>query len=147
MSIVGTDEGEGAALRELAVGVGVSDRVRFLGAVYAPEVHALYRSADVFLLAPSYNEGTSLASLDAAIRGCALIVSPQVGVPGLEDGVSGWTVPPTIEGVRRALLAARDAKQRGELTDIGDRAAHLIRSRDVDGAVECYAKAMEVDVG
>lgn len=85
---------EVARLRALAEADGVSDRVRFVGAVDRPSVAALMREADVVVCAPWY-EPFGIVPLEAMACGRA-VVGTAVG--GLLDtvvpGVTGDLVPP-----------------------------------------------------
>jgi phosphatidylinositol alpha-1,6-mannosyltransferase len=63
--------GEGddrARLEEVARKIGVSDRVRFLGAVDHQRLVAAYRMADLFVM-PSAGEGFGICYLEAMARG------------------------------------------------------------------------------
>ncbi len=69
--------GEGddrARLESLARGAGMSERVRFLGAVAEGDLPDLYRAADVFVM-PSTGEGFGIAFLEAMACG-----TPAVGL-------------------------------------------------------------------
>lgn len=87
--------GEGAEkprLQALAERLGLSDRVRWHGLVR--DVVGFYDSVDV-LLAPSLSESFGLVSIEAAARGCPVIIA---GVDGLaetvEDGRTGYRLWP-----------------------------------------------------
>jgi phosphatidyl-myo-inositol dimannoside synthase len=70
---------------------GVSDRVRFVGYVPREEINASYNSAHVFAL-PSYNEGMSLAALEAMAAGLPLVVTRTGGTAELvEERVNGYS--------------------------------------------------------
>jgi phosphatidylinositol alpha-1,6-mannosyltransferase len=64
------------------VRLGLSDRVRFLGYVPREEIARHYAAAHVFVL-PSYNEGMSVALLEAMASGLAVLVTPTGGTPEL----------------------------------------------------------------
>ncbi|MFJ6793150.1 glycosyltransferase [Streptomyces sp. NPDC091268] len=90
-------------LRAIARGAGVSDRVRFLGAVPCDRVPALLRSADV-VLCPADYEPFGIVPLEAMACGRPVVAS---AVGGQQDTVAdretGRLVPP---GDVRALVAA-----------------------------------------
>ncbi len=86
--------GTGDALKSYqmrARDLGVADRVRFAGYVPREEMPARYAAADVFVL-PSYNEGMSVATLEAMAAGLPVVVTRTGGTPELvEEGVNGLT--------------------------------------------------------
>lgn len=80
--------GEGddkARLQQFAFDTGVSERVRFLGAVAAAELPELYRAADLFAM-PSTHEGFGIAFVEALACG-----TPALGlsVAGAKDIFNG----------------------------------------------------------
>jgi glycosyltransferase involved in cell wall biosynthesis len=78
------------ALAELAVSLGITDRVQFVGAVPDPAEHL--RAADVFVL-PSVAEGMSNSLLEAMATGLPCIVSGIGGNTDLvDDGRTGVVV-------------------------------------------------------
>jgi phosphatidyl-myo-inositol dimannoside synthase len=88
LDLVGTGDAE-AANRALAHDLGVAERVRFLGYVPREQIAAHYQAADVFVL-PSFNEGMSVATLEAMAAGLPTVVTRTGGTAELvEDGVSG----------------------------------------------------------
>jgi glycosyltransferase involved in cell wall biosynthesis len=91
-----------AELEALASGLGLGDRVRFLGR--RDDVPALLAACDVFAL-PSLYEGSSLAVLEAMAARRAVVSSAIGGTEELiEDGHSGLLVPPgDSEALRSAL--------------------------------------------
>jgi glycosyltransferase involved in cell wall biosynthesis len=86
--------GDGDAAEEYrarAVAAGVGERVRFAGYVPRERIAAHYAAAHVFAL-PSYNEGMSVATLEALAAGLALVVTRTGGTAELvDDGVNGLT--------------------------------------------------------
>jgi glycosyltransferase involved in cell wall biosynthesis len=77
-------------LRELAVELGVRDRVTFVGFISEEEKHALLCSAWV-ALTPSLKEGWGLTIVEAAIRGTPTVAFRAAGGvrEALVDGVTG----------------------------------------------------------
>jgi glycosyltransferase involved in cell wall biosynthesis len=71
--------------------LGVQERVRFAGYVPREQIAARYAAAHVFVLA-SYNEGMSVATLEAMAAGLPVVVTRTGGAAELvEEGVSGLT--------------------------------------------------------
>jgi phosphatidyl-myo-inositol dimannoside synthase len=87
--------GEGddrARLEDLAQETGVSDRVRFLGAVGAQCLAEAYRMADLFLM-PSTGEGFGIAFLEAMASGTPALGLAVGGAPdALADGELGTAI-------------------------------------------------------
>lgn len=79
------------ALEGLARGLGIHDRVTFLGERH--DVPLLLGLLDVFVM-PSLHEGIPMALLEALAAGCPVIASDVGGVPEvIRDGVDGMLVP------------------------------------------------------
>lgn len=100
-------------------------RVKVLGTVTHGEVARLCRSSDAFVF-PSYNEGMSLACLEAMGSGLAMVVSPNSGVADIvQAGEAGVVVPCGDAG---ALVAAMNRL-------IDDRGGcHAMRLRAIETA-------------
>ncbi len=105
-----------AALRELAIRVGVAGRARFLGAMGQEELRAVYTAADMLVLASS-REGWPNVLLEAMACGTPVIATRIGGMPEVvqshEAGILMDARSP------RALIEA----VRGLRTDMPDRAA------------------------
>lgn len=87
-ALVGTGDSE-AAYRKQAQELQVSDRVEFVGYVAREEIPAAYAAAHVFAL-PSFNEGMSVALLEAMACGLAPVVTRTGGTAELVDeGTNG----------------------------------------------------------
>jgi glycosyltransferase involved in cell wall biosynthesis len=108
LDIVGGGEDE-AALRALAVSLGIAHRVRFLGLVPREQALAVAAAADIFVQVSHY-EGHSLALIEAARMGLPLIVSDvpvQVeGVTGPDGAPCGLVVPLGDSGALARHVAA-----------------------------------------
>jgi len=89
LSLVGTGDLH-QEYKDLALRLGVQDRIRFAGYVPREIINTYYNSAHVFAL-PSYNEGMSLAALEAMAAGLPLVVTRTGGTEELvEEGVNGF---------------------------------------------------------
>jgi glycosyltransferase involved in cell wall biosynthesis len=92
LDLIGTGDAQAANQAQVAR-LGLGDRVRFHGYVPREKIVEAYGAADLFVL-PSYNEGMSVALLEAMASGLAVIVTPTGGTPELvEDGVDGRVFP------------------------------------------------------
>ncbi len=90
LELVGTGDAE-RANRALVEQLGISERVHFVGYVPREQIAAHYAAAHVFVLA-SYNEGMSVATLEAMAAGLATVVTRTGGTAELvQEGVSGLT--------------------------------------------------------
>jgi glycosyltransferase involved in cell wall biosynthesis len=90
LSLVGTGDSQPEYERH-AQRLGILDRVCFTGYVPREEINAHYNKADVFVL-PSYNEGMSLAALEAMAASLPLVVTRTGGTEELvEEGLNGFT--------------------------------------------------------
>ncbi len=90
LELVGTGDAE-PANRALAQQLGISGRVHFAGYVPREQISARYAAAHVFVLA-SYNEGMSVATLEAMAAGLATVVTRTGGTAELvQEGITGLT--------------------------------------------------------
>jgi glycosyltransferase involved in cell wall biosynthesis len=115
--VAGTGEDE-ARLKTLADGLGVSDRVRFAGAVPRGDLAALYGAADLLL---SLYDHSNLAN--------PVMESMRAGLPVLALDVGG-TGDLVKDGVNGVLLPDGD-----DIEAVGDRIAALLRDRETLGAL------------
>jgi len=103
--IVGEGDDRGR-LEALACDAGVSERVRFLGAVELQSLIELYRMADLFVM-PSTGEGFGITFLEAMACGTpALGLRVAGATDALADGQLGTVVSETEFGVAIARLLA-----------------------------------------
>jgi len=103
LDLVGSGDAK-AANEALVARLDLSARVRFHGYVPRENIAQFYGSSDVFVLA-SFNEGMSVALLEAMASGLAVLVTPTGGTAELvEDGVNGAVFPWADIGRLTALL-------------------------------------------
>jgi glycosyltransferase involved in cell wall biosynthesis len=115
LDLVGTGDAQ-AANQALARELGVAERVRFRGYVPRERIADLYAEADVFVL-PSFNEGMSVATLEAMAAGLPVVVTRTGGTAELVDeGVNGvtfdWADVGTLTAELTGLAADRARLQR-----------------------------------
>lgn len=86
------DRGYAAHLRSQASSLGITDSVRFTGALYDEQKWSAYGDADVFVL-PSQNENFGNSAAEAIACGTPVIVTDQCGIaPFIAERV-GLVVP------------------------------------------------------
>jgi glycosyltransferase involved in cell wall biosynthesis len=90
LDLVGSGDAEGE-YRGLVNSLRIEDRINFLGYIPRDEVPDLYSKAHVFVL-PSFNEGMSVATLEAMASGLPVVVSTTPGTEELvREGENGYT--------------------------------------------------------
>ncbi len=103
-------------LRELAAGLGVSERVRIAG--FVEDVDLVYGAADVVAVPSKQPDPFPNAALEAAAAGCCVVASAHGGLPEmLRDGETGVLVAPGDAAALATALAglADDAQRRDAL--------------------------------
>ena len=116
--IVGTGPLE-QTLRAMAAELGLTDRVRFLGA--RDDVPALMKEADLFVH-PSTREGFGLVVAEAHAAGLPVVATDVGGVREIvRDGVSGYLVAPgDADGMTKALSRLlADRELQSEMGSLG----------------------------
>jgi len=106
-------------LRELAIELGVDDRVRFLGFVPDEELPELYSSVDLFVL-PSEYEGFGIVFMEAMACETPVIGTDVGGIPTAVDaGETGHLVPngDTTELASKMQLVLDDLSTHQSLAD------------------------------
>lgn len=98
------DGPERSRLCDLAMELGVSARVEFLGWTQRSDLPALYQSADVFVF-PSYDEGMPNVVLEALASGLPIVATRIAGNEQLVlDRENGLLVPPGDSAAFAAAL-------------------------------------------
>jgi glycosyltransferase involved in cell wall biosynthesis len=111
-----------ASAREL----GVADRIDLVGSRTLPQVLAIAREHDLFVLPTLPGEGVPRVLLEAMASGLPIVVSDVAGVPTLvQHEVNGLLVPPSDPGAIAAAVdrLIRDGDLRRRLIATGNRAA------------------------
>lgn len=122
---VAGDGPERAAAEALAARLNVTDRVRFLGRVDAPE--ALFGEHDVLVL-PSLREGMPMTLIEAAAAGLPVVATAVGGVPEVLGAEYPWLTPPAHPQALAAALTDLD-RRRHEARNIADEAARRAERR------------------
>jgi glycosyltransferase involved in cell wall biosynthesis len=110
-------------LKAQAAANGIADWVAFLGGKSQPEVIALLREADLFVLPAKEarsgdRDGLPNVIMEAASQGLAIIATDFAGIPEfVRDGIDGRLVPPgDWEALSNAInLLGRDPQRRAVL--------------------------------
>jgi phosphatidylinositol alpha-1,6-mannosyltransferase len=90
LDLIGSGDAEGE-YRGLVKSLRIEDRINFLGYIPRGDVHEYYARAHVFVL-PSFNEGMSVATLEALASGLPVVVSKTPGTEDLvREGENGFT--------------------------------------------------------
>lgn len=138
--------GDGAlrpALESQAKGMGVAERVRFLGFVNQSGLPEIYCASDVLVLPSSY-EPFGVVVNEAMLCGCSVIVSDSVGARFdlVREGETGFVFPTGDVGALSALL--RQALQSPErLRRFGEAARERMASWSPSENVEGMVVALE----
>jgi glycosyltransferase involved in cell wall biosynthesis len=101
----GRDVGYVAELRGLAEGLGIADRVDWVGGVPLEETVHFYRAASVFAY-PSHNETFGLPILEAMATGCPVVTSDRSAMPETAGGAALLADPHDPESLACALADA-----------------------------------------
>src|ERR1051325_9359845 len=90
LSLIGTGDAQ-TWYEDHARRIGIQVRVRFVGYVSREQISVCYNEAHVFAL-PSFNEGMSLAALEAMAAGLPIVVTRTGGTEELvEEGINGFS--------------------------------------------------------
>ncbi len=106
------DGPDAASLKALSQRLGITELVRFTGALNQSEVRAFYKTADAFVL-PSFAEGVPVVLMEAMASGLPCLSTRIAGIPELiEDGKDGLLVPPSdIDALVKQILALADDRE------------------------------------
>jgi glycosyltransferase involved in cell wall biosynthesis len=119
------------ALEQLAVELGIADRVRFAGLVDDNELLDAYARADVFCM-PSVAELQSLATMEAMSAGTPVVLANAMALPHLvEQGENGWLYPPRdVHGLAKAIDEIID--DRATIDRMGAASERLVFKHDIN---------------
>lgn len=149
LDLVGTGDAR-RANEQQARDLGIADRVNFVGYVPREEIAQVYANAHVFVLA-SYNEGMSVATLEAMAAGLPLVVTRTPGTKELvQENVNGllfdWADVDALTAhlkflamhrdIARAMgHASRELAQQFAWEDVAARYGELFWEMGVDATV------------
>lgn len=132
--VVGRDDGAWPDIRSRW------PRIRFAGPLYGADRFGAYADADVFAITPRHWEETSVASLEAAACGTAVLLSEQAEIPGLVEADGGAVVSAEVSAIREGLRAVL-ARSR----EMGANARKLVESQHGRDAVVDRLEALLLD--
>jgi glycosyltransferase involved in cell wall biosynthesis len=122
------NEGDDAAFRAMAEGLGIDERAHFVGRIPHDDLPAYLATSDVFVSVPSV-DATAVSLLEAMACGSSVVVSNLASaLEWVSDGESGLSVPPrdagALESAVLRLIESPDLRRR-----LGGRAAEIVSER------------------
>lgn len=93
-----------ASLESIAAELGISERVRFAGAISQDEIQLYFARADVLVMS-SFMEGVPVVLMEAMATGLPIVSTNVGGIPELVSPTCGVLTPPgSAEGLAAAVL-------------------------------------------
>lgn len=132
------DGGEREALQELAMQLGISERVKFLGHVTDEELPGIYERCTVFVM-PSIAELQSIATMEAMASGRPVIGADAMALPHLvHNGDNGYLFEPNNASDLAAKLRLVLKADKQELARLSENSLHLIQSHDIERTLRIF---------
>src|SRR5262249_60789017 len=126
----------------LAVELGISGDVVFVGGVPIEQTVRFYQAADVFVY-PSLNETFGLPILEAMACGCPVVTSDTSAMPETAGGAAVLSDPKAPASIARAIVEAA-GPGRDRLRDEGlRRAGQFTWGATAASALDVYREAAE----
>lgn len=137
VEIVG-DGGERKHLEALALELGISKQVKFLGHITEEELPRAYERATVFAM-PSIAELQSIATMEAMASGRPVVAADAMALPHLvHDGDNGYLFQPdNVQEFSDKLKKILTADQK-ELDRLSENSLHLIQSHDIERTLTIF---------
>lgn len=138
-----------AAVEAAAATAGITERVRFAGALSDADLHSLAAVADWFVH-PTLYEGSSIVTLEAMAHGLPVIASDAGGLPDkVRDGETGMLVPAGDAAALGAALRRAAAADGIAMGAAGRRRceAHFSWNAIVERYIELYYRVAEARPG
>ncbi|MEV6230994.1 glycosyltransferase [Saccharopolyspora shandongensis] len=119
------------AFEQLAVELGIADRVHFHGFLSDDELLDAYARADLFCM-PSIAELQSLATMEAMSAGTPVVLANAMALPHLvQPGENGWLYPPRdVHALARAIDDV--ISDRATIDRMGAASERLVSRHDID---------------
>lgn len=128
LTIVGPDEGGHLAeIKRLAAGLGLQDKIRFIGETFGDAKLKLYTESDLFVL-PTYSENFGTVIAEAMSCGVPVITTRGTPWEELQTLRCGWWIEIGLEPLKAALKEAF-ALPPQRLQEMGGRARKLVQDR------------------
>ncbi|MBV9771595.1 MAG: glycosyltransferase [Bryobacterales bacterium] len=146
LTLVGPDDGDGAALRKLVRRENICAQVAFTGKAADPARWQILQSCDLFVLSSRY-DGFAMAVTEAMMVGKPLLLSTETAnFHWIRDASCGFFAEPSVESICHGLIEA--IERRHEWTQMGERARlfaseKLTWARAAVTAAENYANLLE----
>jgi glycosyltransferase involved in cell wall biosynthesis len=102
LAIAGPDDGDRSRLEDLAVSMGVSSRVFFVGMLYGSKRLEFLANADVFVL-PSHNENFGNVYLESLLAGTPIVASKNTPWGLVEEHNCGRWSDISVEAVCKSI--------------------------------------------
>lgn len=146
VEIVG-DGGERKNLEALALELGISKQVKFLGHITEEELPKAYERATVFAM-PSIAELQSIATMEAMASGRPVVAADAMALPHLvHDGDNGYLFQPDdVQEFSAKLKKILTADQK-ELDRLSENSLHLIQSHDIERTLTIFEGLYRGDQG
>jgi glycogen synthase len=140
LTIIGRGE-ERAALEALATELGITDRVRFLGAMFGAEQLSVMRAHQLCVVPSRACESFGIVALEAAACGCVIIASDCGGLPEAV-GPSGEIFP--VGDINRLAELILKLLQHPELQEpFRENAKSHLRQFTADAVATRYLEALK----
>jgi glycosyltransferase involved in cell wall biosynthesis len=137
LTISGGGYGSEKELRYLAVGLGLGDRVSWMGFTHHDERDRFWDQVDVLVL-PSRFECFGMVVVEAMERGVPTIVAARVGAATLVSRHNaGLVIDPSVQGITQAVLDLLHDPDRRAVCSAGGRRGAL-----ADLTLERYGESM-----
>lgn len=108
---------------------GLSNEVKFLGAIFSEEKNDLWLSSDIFLFPTWHKEGLPYSILESLASGCVPVTCSIGAIPDvIEDGEQGIFVPSKNPEVLAIILERLD-NNRHLLEKMGRKGINLVNNR------------------
>jgi glycosyltransferase involved in cell wall biosynthesis len=136
-------------LRNLASGMGIADRIRFLG--WRKDMVPVYAGLDLLTLT-SDNEGTPVALIEGMAAGVPVVATAVGGVPDVvRDGTTGRLVPPgdpdAISRAWSATLAEKEMTDRMRINARREVEERFGRERMISAMAMLYGELIDLKTG
>lgn len=114
-------------LERVAVKLGITKKIIFIGALFGQDKHDAYAAADLFVL-PTYSENYGIVVAEALAAGVPVLTTHGAPWEELKVNRCGWWVDINVDSIQEALSDAI-SHARQELIEMGARGKALIEEK------------------